>query len=247
VRSEVSVEAVAGDREDVLRLAGPLSLATVPALRDAVGKALARRGRVVADLSGVDLQWEPGVTLFTTALVAAGGWPTARLALCGAPPRLERALQLARVTGVAPHAADVDSARPLLTRRPPRVLRQHDLACDVGSPASARAFLSRALDDWDAAGSAAAGAAGPAAQVVTELVSNAVQHARTPCRVLVTLDDRALRIGVRDFGRPARVRARPIAVGAPAGRGLHLVALLSRTWGVFEHGPGRTVWADLAV
>jgi hypothetical protein len=242
VRSEVAVEAVAGDREDVLRLAGPLSLATVPAVRDAVAKALARRGRVVADLSALDLQWEPAVTVFTTALVAAGGWPAARLALCGAAPPLERALRRARVTDAAPHAPDVDGARPLLDRRPPRVLRQQDLACDVGSPAAARALVVGAVVDWDLAASAE-----PAAQVVTELVSNAVQHARTPCRVLVVLDDRGLRVGVRDFGHRAPVRIRPVAVDAPSGRGLHLVALLSRTWGVLEHEPGRTVWADLSV
>jgi len=184
----------------------------------------------------------PSPITVATALVAAGGWPAARLALCGAAPPLERALRRARVTDAVPHAPDVDGARPLLDRRPPRVLRQHDLACDVGSPVAARAFLVRTLVDWGLAG-----AAEPAAQVVTELVSNAVQHARTPCRVLVTLDDAGLHVGVRDFGHRAPVRIRPVAVDAPSGRGLHLVALLSRSWGVLEHRPGRTVWADLAV
>ncbi len=242
MRSEVAVEAVAGSRSDVLRLAGSLSMTTLPVVRDALAKQLARSGRVVADLSALDLQWEPAVTVFTTALVAAGGWPAARLALCGAAPPLERSLRLARVSDAAPHAPDVDGARPLLDRRPPRVLRQQDLACDVGSPAAARALVVGAVVDWDLAA-----AAEPAAQVVTELVSNAVQHARTPCRVLVVLDDRGLRIGVRDSGHGASVRIRPVAVGAPSGRGLHLVALLSRSWGVLEHRSGRTVWADLAV
>jgi anti-sigma regulatory factor (Ser/Thr protein kinase) len=238
---DVRCEVVAGAQEDVVLLTGPVSMATVPVLRAAVAKALAARGRAVADLSGLVLEWEPAATLFATALAAAGGWPAARLALHGASPELRRALQRARVTESVPLAADRDAARALLDVRPARVSRHLDLPVDAGSPATARAFVAALCGDWDLPATAA-----PAVQVVDELVSNAVVHARTACRVVVTLDPRGLRLGVRDFGPPAAVRARPAPVDLPGRRGLHLVELLSRRWGVRDEHPGRVVWAELA-
>ncbi len=238
---QVRIEVVVGEDADVLLLAGPVSLATVALLRTGVAKALAARGRVVADVSGLVLEWEPALTLFTTALAAAGGWPAARLALHGASPELAGALRRARVTDAAPLAPDRDAARALLDVRPPRVTRHLDLPPGTGSPAAVRAFVAALCADWDLPGTAAA-----AVQVADELVTNAVVHARTACRVVVTLDARGLRLGVRDFGPPAVVRARPAAVDRPGPRGLHVVDLLSRRWGVRAEQPGRIVWAELA-
>ena len=241
MRDVVRIEVVAGARADLLVLAGPVSMATASPLRAGVGKALAARGRVVADLSGLVLVREPAVTLFATALAAAGGWPAVRLALHGASPELAGALRRTRVADAAPLAPDRDTACALLDVRPPRVSRHLDLPADPGSPAAVRAFVSGLCADWDLPGTAA-----PAVQVADELVTNAVVHARTACRVVVTLDARGLRLGVRDFGPPAVVRTRPAAVDRGGRRGLHVVELLSRRWGVRAERPGRVVWAELA-
>ena len=80
---------------------------------------------------------------------------------------------------------------------------------------------------------------------MTELVTNVVQHARTSCRLILTLDQRGLTVGVRD-GRPGTIaRLRPVNPCGRSGRGLLIVTGLARSWGVTEHEHGKTVWAVL--
>ncbi|MCX5361645.1 ATP-binding protein [Streptomyces sp. NBC_00124] len=90
-----------------------------------------------------------------------------------------------------------------------------------------------------------------AQQVVAELAANAVTHARLPGRdfelrlgLLHPESEPTLRIEVSDprADRPLRYVTDPDAEG---GRGLLLVTLLSRTWGVTERVVGKTVWAEL--
>jgi anti-sigma regulatory factor (Ser/Thr protein kinase) len=80
--------------------------------------------------------------------------------------------------------------------------------------------------------------------VVSELATNAVIHAGTPFSVAVRSDGSAVRIAVQDWSslQPVMRDVDPIAL---AGRGLRLIAAVSRSWGV-EYGPdGKTVWAEL--
>jgi len=82
--------------------------------------------------------------------------------------------------------------------------------------------------------------------VVSELATNAVIHAGTPFSVAVRSDGSAVRISVQDWSELQPVMREESAV-ALAGRGLRLIAMVSRSWGV-EYGPdGKTVWADLAL
>jgi anti-sigma regulatory factor (Ser/Thr protein kinase) len=80
--------------------------------------------------------------------------------------------------------------------------------------------------------------------VVSELATNAVIHAGTPFSVAVRSDGSAVRISVQDSSavQPVMRAQDPLAL---AGRGLRLVSMVSRAWGV-EYGPdGQTVWAEL--
>lgn len=83
--------------------------------------------------------------------------------------------------------------------------------------------------------------------VTSELVTNAVMHAGTESEleVLRRPDEVELRVTDGDDRLPAR-RA---LVGLTAqGRGLALMAALSRRWGVEERpGGGKTVWAVLSL
>jgi|SRR6185295_1065284 len=80
--------------------------------------------------------------------------------------------------------------------------------------------------------------------VVEELVANALDHARSPFDVVVRLTDGVLYVAVRDGStRPPRIR--PFDPHAVRGRGLQLVATLSRGWGCEQHADGKTVWAEL--
>lgn len=84
------------------------------------------------------------------------------------------------------------------------------------------------------------------ALLVTELVTNAILHARTPLQL--TVEERAghVRICVEDAaaGLPA---LRCHESDAVTGRGLALVAELSSAWGVDETPSGKAVWCEVAV
>lgn len=82
--------------------------------------------------------------------------------------------------------------------------------------------------------------------VVSELATNAVIHAGTPFSVGVRYDGSTVRISVQDWSssQPIMRESNPRAL---SGRGLRLIAMVSRAWGI-DYGPdGKTVWAELAL
>jgi anti-sigma regulatory factor (Ser/Thr protein kinase) len=86
--------------------------------------------------------------------------------------------------------------------------------------------------------------------VLSELMSDAVRHARplpgTQMQVAWTLSDGTLELAVGDGGGPTRPRTeRPPSVSSLGGRGLGTVNRLSRRWGVRSDELGSTVWAVL--
>jgi anti-sigma regulatory factor (Ser/Thr protein kinase) len=240
VRNELAVRQVRNSEHDLLCLRGPLALATILTAREALGKLLADRGRVVVDLSELRLEWQPAVQVFPAALATAGGWPGARLVLYAALPEMALALRVGRVTDTVPLAAGLGEAGSALFVRPRRVSRHVDLPCHPGSPAGARSVLRELCSDLGIPGLLEQGEI-----VVTELVSNAVEHAHSSCRLTTAYDRRGLHVGVRDFGAAVAPRVTLIEVSAVRGRGLHMVAALSASWGVTEHADGKTVWATL--
>lgn len=78
---------------------------------------------------------------------------------------------------------------------------------------------------------------------VSELATNALKHAATSFTVTLAASGDSVLVKVQDGSRSAPV---PL-LGAPlatAGRGLGIVAFVSREWGVTEHvDGGKTVWA----
>jgi anti-sigma regulatory factor (Ser/Thr protein kinase) len=227
---------------DLVRLHGRLSLATLARVRTVLDKLLADRGAVVVDLAALRLGWRAAVEVFPAALAAAGGWPLARLVLTGAGPELAAALRSLRIPRTVPLVDQPAAAAERLLRRPDRVTRSRDLPADTSAPAAARALVREVCEDWGTATALDA-----AALVANELVTNAVQHARTSCRLGVTLDERGLRVAVRDYAPGHTPRPRPVDATHGGGRGLHLVALLAAGWGAHGHPDGKTVWATIDV
>ena len=81
--------------------------------------------------------------------------------------------------------------------------------------------------------------------VVTEMVTNAVRHSRQRFGVAVSLQADAVRAAVTDPSpRLPTMRAEHPDV-ATGGRGMHLIAALSRRWGIRLHDGGKTVWAEV--
>lgn len=81
--------------------------------------------------------------------------------------------------------------------------------------------------------------------VASELASNALLHASGIVRVSVTEHGDAVRIAVHDRTRVPPVIARQ-SLEAMTGRGLRLVASVSKEWGAEPTRGGKFVWADLS-
>ncbi len=79
--------------------------------------------------------------------------------------------------------------------------------------------------------------------VVSELATNAVRHAQTPFRLSI-LTTPTLRVEVADGSSALPAGGTPDP-RSEHGRGLWLVAALTRSWGVVPLPTGKVVWADL--
>ncbi len=112
---------------------------------------------------------------------------------------------------------------------------------DAAATQAARRFVAGALREWHADERLL----DDAQLVVTELATNAVLHARSPFLVVVRVDDTAVRLTVHDNScvQPRVRRNGHRAVSG--GRGLHVVAALTRRWGVEPTDDGKAVWAEL--
>jgi anti-sigma regulatory factor (Ser/Thr protein kinase) len=115
---------------------------------------------------------------------------------------------------------------------------------DVASIRAARRFVLRA------AGVIAARPRAAVEVMVSELATNAVQHANTAFQVRVALAGPVLHVEVSDSGsaRP-EVRPMPPPGTLRGGRGLSLVEHLSDRWGIrpVPHGQGKAVWFEISV
>jgi anti-sigma regulatory factor (Ser/Thr protein kinase) len=83
--------------------------------------------------------------------------------------------------------------------------------------------------------------------LVSELVTNSVQHARVAAEdsivLVVTISEEAVRVEVRDNGPGFEPPASPPPEDADAGWGLFLVEQLADSWGVADGGKG--VWFEI--
>ncbi len=114
------------------------------------------------------------------------------------------------------------------------------LPAELSSIGAARRFLRAALDDWQA-GDYEMGAA----QVLTELATNAALHARSAYTVHLVLEPNELLVEVTDSS-PVPPQARGYGSDATTGRGIALVEALSTRWGVEASPTGKTVWCRIA-
>jgi anti-sigma regulatory factor (Ser/Thr protein kinase) len=82
--------------------------------------------------------------------------------------------------------------------------------------------------------------------LVSELVSNAVLHARTPCRLHLDVDEQRIRVEVHDLDDRLPVAAAGCDPSASSGRGLLIVQALSSDYGVAaDVAGGKRVWFEV--
>jgi two-component sensor histidine kinase len=86
-----------------------------------------------------------------------------------------------------------------------------------------------------------------AALLVTELVTNVVDHVRGEASFTLELEvsDRWLRVAVVD-GSSVLPVVRELDTEHPRGRGLRLVQAIAERWGCDGHEGGKRIWFDLA-
>jgi anti-sigma regulatory factor (Ser/Thr protein kinase) len=111
------------------------------------------------------------------------------------------------------------------------------------APSVARLFIRNLCNEWGALS-----VCDVAELLSSELVTNAVIHARSPVELQAVYDDRSiLRIDVYDRSAgPVNPEPRQPSEGAEGGRGLAIVAKLSCRWGVESLAHGKRVWFTLA-
>ena len=85
----------------------------------------------------------------------------------------------------------------------------------------------------------------PATLVVSEVVTNAVIHARSDAELVLERTPTALRISVTDRG--SGLAREPASNVSDGGRGLLIVQQLSTSWGAEPTGDGNRVWAELSI
>jgi anti-sigma regulatory factor (Ser/Thr protein kinase) len=108
------------------------------------------------------------------------------------------------------------------------------------SPSRARTFVGAQLREWDLLACEDA-----ALLLVSELVTNALLHARTDMEVRLSRSDGCVRLEVKD-GSVQAPTTRRFSINAGTGRGLHLVASVAQNWGVRLENGGKSVWVDVA-
>jgi len=224
----------------VVEVAGPLS-EVVEELDRAVQLALADGPRgVVCDLSNVLEGADPvAVEVLATAGRHVRDWPGIPVAVACPDPRVREALRAHPLGGHLILTASLFSAVSEVLATPALAVERLKLAPHPTAPRASRAFVTRTLLDWRL------GRVIPfASLVVGELVASSTVYAGTDIELSVVWNLGALRLTVRDNG-PALPRQRH-QVFDLHGRGLTVVAGLSRTFGVLPTSDGgKVVWAVL--
>ena len=227
----------------LVRISGELGSEGGRRLLTELEAVLRTHPRVVADVSGVVLTHSASVHVFADALERAGGWPAAVLVLALPAPTLSALLEHSHVSRRVPTFGDLATALARVGERPELVRAWWHFEVDPHAPREARSYVRQVCSDWSIDDEACEAAE----IVVTELVTNAVEHAASPSVVEVTRVPGSFRMTVRDFVSeplPDPVLPPPHSV---RGRGLAMVAAVSRAWGVQTHADGKTVWSELAV
>jgi anti-anti-sigma regulatory factor len=228
----------------VVRPVGVLTTDTSLWLRDELLTCAAEQPPVlVVDLDGMRAAEASVLTVFLTVSNHISDWPGVPLALVAAHQPLRILLHTSSVHRFVPIYYCVTDA---LDAAPHRRQRKVQLACDLASVRLARGIAERTCHEWELPEMVT-----DAVLVASELTENMIRHARSDGWLHLQLRGNLLTIAVADADSSPPLLRLPHE-RRDGGRGLVLVAALSRTWGTAPRclggSPGgKVVWAVLAV
>lgn len=114
-----------------------------------------------------------------------------------------------------------------------------DFAPTTAASAGVREFVASALGEWDARRWL-----DDLQLIATELVTNAVRHARSGVTVTLSATDDRLRVSVAD-GSASLPAPRSSDQRSLSGRGLRIVDVIATSWGYDRRPVGKVVWAEI--
>lgn len=123
-----------------------------------------------------------------------------------------------------------------------RTVEVVELDADLEAVGRSRSFVVGALERWDLSELLL-----DASLVTSELVSNAVIHARTPIELRASRVEDGVRVEVRDGADYGIDPSRPGQDPTHLGLGLLVVSQLASRWGVDPFPDGKTVWAEITL
>jgi len=226
----------------VVSVGGVLGLNGCPALRTALLKCLAEQPDVLlVELSAMEMVEPTALSVFTSVIRQADRWPGTPVPLCAARPATRTLLDRGGFGPLTTHDSVADAL--LATERRGSSVRSSisdQLPPIAGAVRQARNLATEACSTWDLPH-----LVGPASLVVSELVSNAIEHAGTMMTVRFARRHRYLHVTVRD-GSGDEPRLAPPTGPLRKGTGLVLVDNVATHWGWLPSRDGKVVWAVLA-
>lgn len=229
-----------------VQLCGSVAPGETHALSAHLGSLLRGHPYVVADLDrfdGGDLAAVAAATvLLGDAVESAGGWPGAVLVLSCRDPELRATLRSIPALVNIVVAGSVEQARRRYGDRPDRLCAEWAFSDRPSVLAEARCAVATRARSWSVV--APGGDLDDLVMVANELLTNALEHARSGAVVRMTLERDTLEVAVRDrcADPPRRQTFSPTA---SRGRGLQVVEALSDEWGWAPHDDGKVVWARM--
>ena len=229
-----------------VRASGVLDADTATDLSAALLEAVAEQAAgVLIEVDDLSFADDAGPLVFATVGAQNLAWPGCALVIAGPNELLHSALERMGVLSYVSICPDRPTALEHFTRLTAPPWRRVHIAADRNAPGLARSAVAEFCSRLGVGGGAMGGET--AQLVASELVTNAVVHARTPIELTLRLVWPLLHIAVRDSGDGQARIAGFVDETAESGRGLVLVDALASSWGNFVPPVGKVVWATVLV
>jgi anti-sigma regulatory factor (Ser/Thr protein kinase) len=211
------------------------------AMRDCLAEA---PGVMLVDVAHLVVASPAALTPVVGLVQDARRWPAAQVGFCGGAAAIGAMFADFDAADRPYIYADLDAGLTEALTVPVAPRATLSLRPVAGSPAHARGFVSDTCEGWRIGRIAKI-----ASLVASELVTNAVVHARTPLAISLRLAGVRLHVAVRD-GDPRPMQRPPAGEGEQPvdhGRGLLILDAMADEWGCHPTADGKVVWAAIGL